>query len=979
MQVQHKKVEVKKTNKKNDKVKSSDSTQSDKIKESDLYVYVDSEAVEEWSDQHMKQYADFNQDGKVDKNDKKILTENISNNSDDLIYDINRDDQIDHDDLKVLNKYLKGEDVAGYIEGSEEAALGLKVDLKEVSQLYMESEGDYNDDGKIDKSDATQLQQDILKGKKISFDINGDEKTDIKDATVLEKYINQEDVSGDINGFSLNMFYHRAYRNQIRTYKNKLKVELDKINTTIKDFNGDGKIDSTDELILDLALMSEKERKERSENAGTFTEGHVKHQVFTYDEYLDLIKKDDYLKGLYQKKIELESSIDSYTILIDSCNNDINKLKFYKKTFDYEGYLGFEYDVSDYDYKEFAEFVVQGNFDQKSKEYTNNLIDEANKKNYSEEEFKEKYPGFFPTYQDGKCVAVDYDSLAVYEYLDENYDLDNLPGFEENINSYPKIDVNGNVEYVTEMYKSPEIVLMRELSTYLTPAETRMYHYIFSTKGKSAADEFICLHYDDIQKRAGYAMALNEISSYRLDEDGNFSDEVGDQIINNFNLGTRDVLVGLGDYVQGWGRLVETSATDDIKNTANDYYKEFFNQFVQEKADGGIEIMTHNFSYGVGQTMIPVAVSIATSGVSSTTSLAGKAVVGAIKFFSVAGSNYGNMAYKYMADGYDPAKSRFLAALIATTDAGSEVLFGTILNDPGILVFDSFVEGLEEGGAALARIGLEKALLGKDYTIDEIDAELENAVKYGMMYGAFYSGMKKIYHKTKNKFGEVVIKEIDVDQAVKKLSQGIDPITGKKIKKGKKVDSGISDQFEYDEKFLIDKETGTKVKMSRKAYKKRKKMIKGKYGTEIALSLDKFEKKYVANAVANAYKKKGNSYINSLKDSYPESADALGKIDLEKYYKYDSDGSIISFDSDALAKKINKEVKGKVSVDEIKEEMSVDTTLIEGKGEKIRNKKENEVMDAIIMNTMGNVDKTISRYLTDELEEETDQELTEYL
>lgn len=86
-----------------------------------------------YADRYMKSVADFNGDGKIDKNDISYLTDHLGSNSSDYSFnskaDFNGDGIFDEKDIDIYKKYQAGEDVSKLIGNNQVLADAYKDDL----------------------------------------------------------------------------------------------------------------------------------------------------------------------------------------------------------------------------------------------------------------------------------------------------------------------------------------------------------------------------------------------------------------------------------------------------------------------------------------------------------------------------------------------------------------------------------------------------------------------------------------------------------------------------------------------------------------------------------------------------------------------------------------------------------------------------------------------------------------------------------
>ena len=176
MQVQHTKIDVKKSKKKSQEPKSTVDMKTDKTEHGDVHVELAMDSA------GSKIVVEPSEDGNQKKVEKKVKKEKST-----------------------------------------------KIDLsdKEYADLYVEKNGDVNSDGKVTDEDSTYLEQALSKGKKINVDINKDGKTDYKDNLILKNYLSGKDVSLDLNYISFLEFSKNKELENYRARKKELKAEID--------------------------------------------------------------------------------------------------------------------------------------------------------------------------------------------------------------------------------------------------------------------------------------------------------------------------------------------------------------------------------------------------------------------------------------------------------------------------------------------------------------------------------------------------------------------------------------------------------------------------------------------------------------------------------------------------------------------------------------------------------------------------------
>ncbi len=321
--------------------------------------------------------------------------------------------------------------------------------------------------------------------------------------------------------------------------------------------------------------------------------------------------------------------------------------------------------------------------------------------------------------------------------------LDALKVFKENYQG----NLNGIDSKIYDLYEASQA----------NPELGKLYSYIYNTKGKEAAAEYLEIMEDDINKIEGQKHAAEFLNSLNKKDNA----DTLDAISNHLKVSGKGLVDGVDSYFDGLAAWLSTSN----QRTADDYEKMYIIQALMSQSDkenaglitlaegkyknnsqtpGVIEKYQIDYTedyagkflgdnYQISQSIGNMLPSILMSTVSP--------VAGTVSMGVSAG---GNSYHQALVEGYSVGKSLFYGVVSGASEALLEKFMGGIpgLSDVNVTSFKTFAqavvkEGIEEGSQeyidALARAGIFKEGI-------DLSETTKNAIKSGI-YGMITAGI----------------------------------------------------------------------------------------------------------------------------------------------------------------------------------------------------------------------------------------------
>ena len=372
-------------------------------------------------------------------------------------------------------------------------------------------------------------------------------------------------------------------------------------------------------------------------------------------------------------------------------------------------------------------------------------VDKMNTSEYAE--FVENYSC---DYQD-----LDYDYLRDYSFdvtmyiekLMTEYSRDELIEMHAN-----EIDEIALIEYVlknkpdnvdsdTAIYLNPYLTDLYERYKFMTDDEIMMYHYLFSTQGKDAAETYMSLIEDDINQAMGTAKALEFINGLDLNDEG----KLEDSLKNLFGVSGKGLVDGIDNFFDGLANVIQ----NNDKLTVDDYEKMIILSYLSENSVYHDEI--YEFSSALGN-MVPAMVASAVATFIATpaggATVAGITLsatqVGAVTASTLMGlSAMGNAKHQALVNGSDVLSSTNYGIFVGASEATLGYFLGNI---PGISQTAGFTlrgilqEGFEEFSQEWIDAGLQAVILGKDVDWSQVPESAMKSFLMGVLMSGFLNG-----------------------------------------------------------------------------------------------------------------------------------------------------------------------------------------------------------------------------------------------
>lgn len=371
---------------------------------------------------------------------------------------------------------------------------------------------------------------------------------------------------------------------------------------------------------------------------------------------------------------------------------------------------------------------------------------------------------------------------------------------------------------------------------YLNVYQLSMYNYLLDTKNEDAANEYLDILEDDINRQKGYEKAqtfakrLDKNFSKIIKEDGSLMDDkdvaAADKLYNEGKYDKKydmdgdgdldkDDLTKLNQYIETGGEITASMKNlkisfdqgfDDgiikfcegIKNmfvnsdtlSVEEYKMMFIAQMLEQN---GIVKGSYEFGSTVGN-MVPVIVAsaimtaatapfggeggalFAVGSYTVTASTVGKMTAATLIF----ASTYGNSKHEALVNGHSLESAVGYGVLSGISEAGLETLLGSIPfvgKESRSLLVSMFREGLSESAQELASSVIGYYTLGEEIDVSQLSADMGKA----FVYGAMLSGIGNVGKGVANM--KVLVNGVKYEltgaQIMEYYKASTDPKTGK--------------------------------------------------------------------------------------------------------------------------------------------------------------------------------------------------------
>ena len=370
--------------------------------------------------------------------------------------------------------------------------------------------------------------------------------------------------------------------------------------------------------------------------------------------------------------------------------------------------------------------------------------------------------------------SISIDDLSKYtiEELQNNYTGDNsmidpLLVAEAAKNMYPNksdYDLTYDFTILITNIEGADGITYLDVEKFATTDQKNLYHYLFKTQGKEAAEKYLSLIMDDINKGKGAYEADQILKKIELDENG----RIKGTVLNNMYIRK----IGLEDGLKTFSSGLEEAFRNNKNFTADEYKKMLILQILNEKSVFYDDLYKFNTALG---NMLPVIVTSIIATYAASAYLAGGGTLIGGMTATTAGetsasllmglSCYGNSKHSALVNGSSTAKANIYGALSALSEVTLERLLGNI---PGVSKTAKFTaagfikEGTEEYLQEWIDAGLRSGLLGQPVDWSEVPADAGESFLMGAAMSATFTGgdviikySGKSYNVSKEKVFEI--------------------------------------------------------------------------------------------------------------------------------------------------------------------------------------------------------------------------------
>ena len=308
---------------------------------------------------------------------------------------------------------------------------------------------------------------------------------------------------------------------------------------------------------------------------------------------------------------------------------------------------------------------------------------------------------------------------------------------------------------------------------YMTPEDKGVYCYLFDTKGREAADQYLEAITDKLNKAEGFAEATEFLESVaKRDGNGNVITDKDGKIVIDENLLT-DAKVGFKGFFDGaanFGEGLENAFSSDGIMSANQYAQSYLLEALYNCGDDSILPDLYNFNFSFGNLAPPLVATILVSTIyppaGATLFTLGSTEVTAAGIFgySLMGlSIYGNAKNNALISG----TTRNMAYLYGLCNALSEIGLGVLLGGLPILngtskyvILDLLKEGTEEFIQEYVSAGWDSIFLKQPTDLATLDENARKSFLYGMLMSGMLNGVKTTVVKLGNQEVQLSIQKI---------------------------------------------------------------------------------------------------------------------------------------------------------------------------------------------------------------------------
>ncbi len=269
----------------------------------------------------------------------------------------------------------------------------------------------------------------------------------------------------------------------------------------------------------------------------------------------------------------------------------------------------------------------------------------------------------------------------------------------------------------------------------LDEQDKMMYCYLYETKGREAAQEYLKAIEDRINKKEALREKDEFIKSI-TDENGKIKGDVGSILLSSGK--------GFVDGIENWGEGVANIFNKEGMISTNQYAQ----MYILDELESSLGLrLGYESGVAVGNTTPSILASTLVSIVG--TPAAGKAT-GLVLLGASAGGNAKNQA---MIDGNDLPVSNFYGAVVGISSASLSYVIGKIPGlsmEAGLSLKNAALGGMNRAALSLVKAGAQAVLLEETVDFTGLTAETINSFLVGALSTATMNGVGQVLHLTVN-------------------------------------------------------------------------------------------------------------------------------------------------------------------------------------------------------------------------------------
>lgn len=377
--------------------------------------------------------------------------------------------------------------------------------------------------------------------------------------------------------------------------------------------------------------------------------------------------------------------------------------------------------------------------------------------------------------------------------------------YEGNLESYcstNNIDINkiNELEYVKMLkenglagynsyYKDSDIDLLLQLNN---SELIKKYNYCFETFGREKANEYLESISDTLHQQVGYIKAQEYLSTLKTDENGNYDNGAIMNYLNTIIKGGKTGWESFFNGISAWGE-------SETIYSADEYESMYILQSLQQNQNF-TNFLDNSFelSQSAGNMLPSVLIGTLTANPALATTLMG---------ISSGGSSY----HSALVSGHDKKEAIFYGTLSGLSEATLQYFLGGI---PGLKQADDVVvkgfkgfckemgsEALEEGVQTVLDASLQTAILGEEFTAEQLTLDVLKSALYGAIMGGTFNATNIATSKLGNKVISAIKNKNNTN--TNSNSPTIDNQVNEPTKESNDIVENVQQQNEINEKITI--------------------------------------------------------------------------------------------------------------------------------------------------------------------------------